>query len=286
VSSLVKISVLVPVYRGEKTLEKCLSSIANQSFGSFEVIVVNDGSPDNSQQIINRFAAQHRNFKGIVSTENRGIMRTLERAFLESQGEYILIVENDDWLERDTLRILYQMALSVNADLVRYDCYWVKNGQRNPMVLSEQTNMLWAKLIKRSFFEKLNIGDLPSINNHNDTLITKLMVYFQPTTTYLPMNLYNYTVRPGSTSRTIDYKYFMDTIAFYDYLTTKYQEWGIYDEQLPLIEDWLNKQLPWVKKKTHRVQPGVMELLLQFYQEVAEDLLEAKRNIKTTSPQR
>ena len=114
----IKVSLIVPVYNVEAYLEECLQSLVNQTLQQIEIIVVNDGSPDNSQGIIDRFTeaypAKVRSFRkengGLSDARNFGIQR--------AQGEYIGFVDSDDSVNPDFCELLYQKAVQENADVV------------------------------------------------------------------------------------------------------------------------------------------------------------------------
>lgn len=103
------ISVLVPVYNALPFLEQCLNSIRNQSFADFEVICLNDGSTDASLETLNRFAQQDKRFV-VIDKENEGYGKTLNRGLSKAQGEFISIIEPDDFIESTMFEDLYDFA--------------------------------------------------------------------------------------------------------------------------------------------------------------------------------
>lgn len=103
------ISVLIPVYNALPFLEQCLDSIRNQSFPDFEVICLNDGSTDGSLETLNRFAQQDKRFI-VLNKDNEGYGRTLNRGLAEAQGEFVSIIEPDDFIESTMFEDLYDFA--------------------------------------------------------------------------------------------------------------------------------------------------------------------------------
>ena len=103
------ISVLIPVYNALPFLEQCLDSIKNQTFTDFEVICLNDGSTDDSLEVLNRFARQDDRFI-VVDKENEGYGKTLNRGLTEAQGEFVSIIEPDDFIESTMFEDLYGFA--------------------------------------------------------------------------------------------------------------------------------------------------------------------------------
>lgn len=102
----IKVSVVIPVYNSEKYMEKCLESILNQTLKEIEIIVINDGSKDNSLKKIEKYEKDNR--IKIISRENKGLTKTRNEGINISTGEYIYHLDSDDYLEKnDTLEILY-----------------------------------------------------------------------------------------------------------------------------------------------------------------------------------
>lgn len=112
------VSVIVPVYNVEPYLEKCLDSLVNQTLKDIEVIVVNDGSPDDSQKIIDYFVE---NYPGKViglKKENGGQASARNLALQYAKGQYIGFVDSDDWVDLDMYEKMYKKAISKNSDIV------------------------------------------------------------------------------------------------------------------------------------------------------------------------
>ena len=99
---MAKISVIVPVYNVEKYLAKCLDSLVNQTTSDYEVIIVNDGSPDNCQSIIDKYVKENDNFKSYIK-ENEGLAKARNYGVLKSIGEYILFIDSDDYAENNLI---------------------------------------------------------------------------------------------------------------------------------------------------------------------------------------
>lgn len=117
-----KVSVVVPVYNVAEFLPACLDSICAQTLKDIEVIVVNDGSTDDSLEIAQRYAAADGRVK-VLTKENRGYGHTMNLGFSHAKGTYIGIVESDDCARPDMFETLYGLAVQHDADLVRSN-YW------------------------------------------------------------------------------------------------------------------------------------------------------------------
>ncbi len=102
-----KISAIIPVYNAEKYLSRCLSSLSAQTFADFEIILVNDGSTDKSQKIINEYAKADSRFIQIT-IKNGGVSNARNIGLENAKGEFVYFLDGDDWIEPETLQILYE----------------------------------------------------------------------------------------------------------------------------------------------------------------------------------
>ena len=105
-----KLSIIIPVYRAEDTLERCIGSILQQSFTSYELILVDDGSPDNSGEICDKYAALDSRIK-VLHKKNGGACDARNKGLEMVTGEYLSIIDGDDWLEPDYVEYLLKLAL-------------------------------------------------------------------------------------------------------------------------------------------------------------------------------
>lgn len=169
------VSVVVPVYNVEKYLTQCLDSLKKQTLREIEIICVNDGSTDHSLEILQRQTAADTRFS-VISQENGGYGKAVNAGLRKAHGEYISIVESDDWVEPDFLQTLYEEASRHQADIARADYYLYasNNGLSRPArnipprlagktvhPLQEQDCFftdfaIWSAIYKRDFL----------INNH------------------------------------------------------------------------------------------------------------------------
>lgn len=117
-----KISVVVPVCNVEKYLRKCLDSILGQTFEDMEVICMNDGSTDSSGSILDEYAKKDSRIR-VVHKSNSGYGNTMNQALMLACGEYIGIVESDDYIDVDMYEVLYETAVEYNLDVVKTDYY-------------------------------------------------------------------------------------------------------------------------------------------------------------------
>lgn len=112
-----KVSIIIPVYNVEKYLRECLDSVIQQTLQDIEIICVNDGSTDNSLQILKEYAQNDSRIK-IIDKPNSGYGQTMNVGMQNATGEYIGIVEPDDYVELDMFETLYNTANSLGTYIV------------------------------------------------------------------------------------------------------------------------------------------------------------------------
>lgn len=119
-----KVSIIVPVYNVEKYIDKCLSSLVNQTLNDIEIIIVNDGSIDNSEQIILKYKEKYPSKIVYLKKENGGLSDARNFGMPYAKGDYIAFLDSDDYVELDTYEKLYNRAIQTDADMVECDFYW------------------------------------------------------------------------------------------------------------------------------------------------------------------
>ncbi|HEL7541574.1 TPA: glycosyltransferase, partial [Enterococcus faecalis] len=123
-----KISIIVPVYNVEKYLEKCVRSILAQTFTDFELILVDDGSPDSSGAMCDQFAEQDERVK-VIHKENGGLSDARNAGIEIATGEYLGFVDSDDYIADDMYELLYTNIVKEDADLSICGIYDVYEGK-------------------------------------------------------------------------------------------------------------------------------------------------------------
>ena len=116
------VSIIVPVHNVEAYLEKCLDSLINQTFDNYEIIIVNDGSTDRSKEIAERYKDKYSNIV-LINQEQKGVGEARNTGIEASKGEYILFVDSDDYIHRDTLKLTYNKSIETQADIVTFWLY-------------------------------------------------------------------------------------------------------------------------------------------------------------------
>lgn len=173
---MAKISVVVPVYNVEKYLKECIDSIINQTLEDIEIICVNDGSTDSSLEILNDYAKKDSRII-VINKSNSGYGHTMNMGLNAATGEYIGIIESDDFADKNMFNDLYELAKEYDADIVKGDWYnyWSKNkfARKNNRISSAKALKLtnskqdksllrinpsvWSAIYKKEFLNKYNI---------------------------------------------------------------------------------------------------------------------------------
>ena len=122
--SKAKVSIIVPIYNVEEYVEKCLDSLTKQTFKDIEIWAVSDGSPDNSAEIVKKYAKKDKRVK-CIEKENGGYGSVLEYAIKNIETEYFLVCDPDDWLRDDAIELLYKKATENNLDIAYGSYYYV-----------------------------------------------------------------------------------------------------------------------------------------------------------------
>ena len=201
-----KISVIVPVYKAEKYLHRCVDSILAQTFTDFEVLLIDDGSPDRSGDICDEYAKKDSRVR-VFHKENGGVSSARQCGIDNAQGEYTIHADPDDWVEPNMLEELYAKAKEDDADMVICDFYEEhKNKQlyikQQPSKLDNQTVFkelfqqlhcsCCNKLIKLACYKKFKISFPKEMNLWEDGYVMFHLTMNPIGISYLPKAYYHY----------------------------------------------------------------------------------------------
>lgn len=211
-----KVSVIVPVYNVEAYIDKCLDSLVNQTLKDIEIIVVNDGSPDNSQKIIDKYAKKYPNKVKAYIKENGGLSDARNYGLKHATGEYISFVDSDDYLDDDAYEKLYNFAIKKDADIVCFNLKFIypdgtvsyMYGGTDEVIKPEEyiigASSACTKFYKRNFLEKVNFKFTKGITSEDIAIIPSLIIHTNKVF-YLENCNYNYIQRNGSIANKDDY---------------------------------------------------------------------------------
>lgn len=221
----VAISIIVPIYKVEKTLRKALDSILAQTFTNYELILVNDGSPDNCPVICEEYAAKDPRIK-LINKENGGLSSARNAGLAIAEGEYTIFIDSDDYVDAEGLDKLYATAINENADITICDLYQEdeysrKYLQQKPtslesaQVLKDLFHHIGGftvnKLIRRSLYTELGISYPNNIYGCEDQYVMAQFFKHDLKIAYCPVAFYHYMYNGNSLSRHYDNKtYEMD----------------------------------------------------------------------------
>ena len=168
---MAKISIIIPVYNAEKYIRKCLDSILEQSFNDIEVIIVNDGSTDKSESIINEYLTKYDDKVKYYSKPNTGVADTRNYAIERATGDYITFVDSDDYIDKDLYKSIFN-TINDNIDIIKIKAQIVdeadkiiekcdgpifdlKTGEEAFDILYKEDKLidaLWLYLFRREFY--------------------------------------------------------------------------------------------------------------------------------------
>ncbi|MFR9669525.1 MAG: glycosyltransferase family 2 protein [Rikenellaceae bacterium] len=210
------ISIVVPIYNVEEYLPKCLESIINQSYRNIEIILVDDGSPDNAGEICDEYATKDERVR-VFHIPNGGVAKARQLGIENSTGDYIVFVDPDDWLPLDSIEILYSnmrddvdiviggiVYKSDRADFNRL--YTPAKINKNEFIVSLLTDKIegfpWRSLYRKSLFD---FDCFPSIKRRQDLLMNIKLSRKVNNVVLIDKIVYYYFQRDNSTS--YQYKY-------------------------------------------------------------------------------
>lgn len=213
-----KISIIIPIYNVEQYIEQCLVSILEQSYDNLEVILVNDGTKDNSMKIIEKYLSDLR--IKVINKENGGLSSARNAGLDIATGEYISFVDSDDWIEIEKLMELYKIAKEENLDIIignakyypkmekihKKNYYGIKTGIELLIEMLEKKDYLetvWKCIYKREFLKENNIKFIEGLL-HEDTPFMFECLLKAKQVKYEDIVFYFYRQREGSivTSKT------------------------------------------------------------------------------------
>ena len=230
-----KFSIIVPVYNVEKYLKKCLDSLLNQTYKDFEVIIVNDGSKDNSQKIVDKYIEKDERFKSFIK-ENGGLSDARNFGLKYVTGNYILFLDSDDYIDKELLeKVNNILSKDNNIDIVKYNLVSVDENENiilKENIISNEGYIKFKDIIKSQFIEtavncfystkfweknnfKYEVGKI-----HEDFGLTPFILAKAKSIYYIPFYGYYYVQRTGSIMNggSKAYKSACDTLYHFDNL--------------------------------------------------------------------
>ena len=217
-----KRSVIVPIYKTEQFLKKCIESIVNQTYKNMEIILIDDGSPDNCGNICDEYAKRDERIK-VIHRENKGLSSARNTGIEVATGEFVAFVDSDDWIDLDMYESLIELADKYNADIVeggyRYIRPWkaenkILDGPNTgdimvfdnktaleqlyfgPQLFSDVSIMTVDKIYKKSVLDDIRFAD----GRYEDVEFTPRVLYKADKIVKLDRAFYNYNIHLGTAS--------------------------------------------------------------------------------------
>lgn len=201
------VSIIIPAYNAEKYLERCLNSIAAQTFKDFDVIIVDDGSTDDTPLLADNYAQKDTRFR-VIHQVNKGVAAARQAGFEAAVGTYMLHVDSDDWIEEDMLNQMVECANAQSADMVICDFTihhangYIENRIQKPKSLEPTSLMgemffdlygsLCNKLIRIFPLRENGIDFIPGMNISEDQILVLRMLLLPIRVAYVPGGFYHY----------------------------------------------------------------------------------------------
>lgn len=271
-----RFSIIIPVYNVEKYIRKCLDSIVAQTFSDYEVILVNDETPDNSMAIVQEYVDVDPIHFHVIHQKNKGPGGARNTGIAAARGEYLVFVDSDDYIRSDMLEGLDQKLHENECDMLMLDFFCVYDSgkmERNNLwglreglydataekVYLRCGGQSWSKVINRDFYLKANVP-FPEKIIYEDQVTWILLVKAQRVYLWNEA-VYFYYIREGSCVHSKISARELDIIASIDLIRRRFIDDGLYDKHKYWIEVTLLASLLNTFHKINMVDPD-SELLI------------------------
>ena len=240
-----KVSVIIPVYNAGKYLRACLDSVINQTHKNIQIVAVNDGSTDNSGEILDEYAENYKNIK-VFHTENRGVCAARNMGLDNADGEWIAFLDADDYLALNAIEILYSDGIKYNADILSgllkegveesvfcetaETCVWTGlEGIEKALEDDRFTYSSCAKLYKREFIKDVRFVEGRKI--HEDSYFVFCALLKKPMFVVKDAYIYNARTNENSASHAAFSEKFFDILYFAE------EKWKAVEKDYPELLD-------------------------------------------------
>lgn len=287
------ISIVIPVYNVEKYLRECLDSIINQTFKDLEIICVNDGSPDNSLSILQEYAAKDSRVV-IISKENGGYASAINTGIDVAQGEFIQIVESDDFCDINMCKDMYEKIKDSDADFITADFYTLRpilfgnklkqfryfKSENEIYTLKDfpevasKPSYPWKSLYRTSFIKENNIRMLQDgVGAYEDLPWNATVLALAKKILYIPKAYYKYRLFAEGSSTSCGKRSMINYIKRRAQIKEIFVKFGVFDDTLKEYY-WagaLNGCLFFLKKIGHEYKEEFYNTMKEFLKEAQND---------------
>lgn len=200
---LPEISIIVPVYKVEKYLRRCIDSILAQTFKNFELILIDDGSPDNCGKICDEYAEKDKRIV-VIHKKNEGCSAARNDGLKISKGKYIGFVDSDDTIESTMYEEMYNLIEKENFDVVHCDIFTINLLENTKYIFKfkkpNYSPTVWSKLFKKELIQKYKIEFPLNAHMGEDLSFTEKYMLIGNNIGYTDSILYNYILNESSVS--------------------------------------------------------------------------------------
>jgi len=243
------ISAIVPVYNAEKFIVRCVNSVLSQTYDNWELILIDDGSTDNSLLLLQDYAAKDKRIK-VIHQNNKGAGSARNAGISEAKGNYIVFIDSDDYIEPTYFEILSKhdedvVFIDVNrrdehGNITCIEKMSVNRRKSKNDILREQMTgkILWGgvrKAVKKDIIAKYNVR-YSDLRVGEEAIYSFKVLYHAKTFSFIDVPVYNYVVHEGSLSQTlIDDPWGPISISMKDCIT----QMGVYKEYADTINAFI-----------------------------------------------
>lgn len=244
------ISVLVPIYGVEKYIGRCFDSLLSQTYKDFEIVFVDDCTPDASIDIIRQrmqsLGKLDIDIKIIKNEHNKGLATTRNVGLENAVGEYVCFVDSDDYITSDSLHLLANIAISCGADIVKGNYARVCNKKVEPKYFSYPSETkdyckaildwgkiaprIWGGIYKKSLFTDNKISFPNELDFGEDLYASAHICYFATKIIHIKEIVYNYWINPDSYCSVYKEKNAISLIENYERICSFYKQYANYSE--------------------------------------------------------
>ena len=291
-----KISVIIPVYNTEEYLKECLDSVINQTLKDIEIILIDDGSTDNSGKFCDEYAEKDTRIK-VIHQENQGLGRVRNKGLKIAKGEYIGFVDSDDWIAQDFYEKLYNAAIDNDSEIAiaKIKTYYYKKGffdlysNKNDLTIVFKS-IVCDSIFRKSFLDKYKIKFAEGIVFEDVIFTLKVNCYIKRRFFYV--DSYYYYRKDRKNSIMYDFKksydaqkvlksikeckMFLDTIKDTEYYDKAQEIFGA-KELLSLLEMAKNEKslFKFVKNEIEKINISTNCYISDYNKEKAKFILKA-----------
>ena len=255
------VSIIVPIYNIEGYIRECIDSILAQTYSDFELILVDDGSPDNCGRICDEYAEKDVRIK-VIHKENGGLTSARNAGLSVAKGDWIMHVDGDDWIEPDMIESLIEAANATEADLVfgdfmKYGPYagnhklptWsIDKKDSMSRYIAYMMTTIWGSIAKRSLYTEHCLKSPDGVSYCEDFHLIVRLCHFAKKIVNVHRPFYHYRYRPTSIMSNMSRKTEADEQWVYQDIIRFFKEQGVYEDY--------RKVMSW------RVLKSAQELLL------------------------